>query len=112
MSKYYVCKEVGPHCPVSATTLGYYPNVGVNVFAAAGFGIAAVATLVFGIWKKTYSYAGFIAAGCALELAGGLFFPGPNRVERGMSEGTSSRSSDLEYMGPGERATVSVDLDA
>ena len=75
MSKYYVCKEVGPHCPVTATTLGYYPNVGVNVFAAAGFGIAAVATLVFGIWKKTYNYAGFIAAGCALELAGRFFSP-------------------------------------
>ncbi len=74
MSKYVVCTEVGPQCPVSATTLGYYPNVGVNVFAAAGFGIAVVVTLFFGIWKKTYNYAGFIAAGCALELAG-MFFP-------------------------------------
>ena len=55
MSKYYVCKEVGPNCPVSGTTLGYYPNVGSNIFFAVGFGIAAVTTLVIGIWKKTYS---------------------------------------------------------
>ncbi|KAH8885537.1 RTA1-domain-containing protein [Thozetella sp. PMI_491] len=68
--RFYVCKEVNQYCPVEATTLGYYPNVGINVFLAAGFGIAGVVTLVTGIWKKTYSYMGFIAAGCFLELAG------------------------------------------
>ncbi|GAB1319612.1 hypothetical protein MFIFM68171_09822 [Madurella fahalii] len=67
---YYSCHEVSPTCPVEATTLGYYPNRGINIFFAIGFGIAMIVTLVFGIWKKTWSYMAFIAAGCALELAG------------------------------------------
>ena len=67
---YKTCKEVSDLCPVELTTLGYYPNVGINVFFAIGFGIALIAVLVTGIWKKTWSYMGFIAAGCILELAG------------------------------------------
>lgn len=72
---YYSCNEVSPTCPVEATTLGYYPNRGINIFFAIGFGIAMVVTLVFGIRKKTWSYMAFVTAGCALELAGGCFSP-------------------------------------
>lgn len=72
---YYSCKEVSPTCPVEATTLGYYPNRGINIFFAIGFGIATIVTLFFGVRKKTWSYMSFIAAGSALELAGGCFFP-------------------------------------
>ncbi|KIH88818.1 RTA1 domain protein [Sporothrix brasiliensis 5110] len=68
------CKEVSPSCPVQATTLGYYPNVGINAFFAAGYGIATAAlliTLIFGLLpRRTWSYSCFIAAGAALELAG------------------------------------------
>lgn len=76
-SYYYSCHEVTPTCPVEATTLGYYPNRGINIFFAIAFAIATIVTLVFGIWKKTWSYMAFIAAGCALELAGGLFSSNP-----------------------------------
>ncbi|KAJ9138086.1 Sphingoid long-chain base transporter RSB1 [Pleurostoma richardsiae] len=67
---YYVCHEVTPSCPVSATTLGYYPNKGINIFFSIGFAIAALGVLVTGVWKRTWSYMAFILAGCVLELAG------------------------------------------
>ena len=67
---YEVCKEVSPSCPVSATTQGYLPNKGINIFFAVCFGIAMVVTFSVGVKKKTWSYMAFITAGCALELAG------------------------------------------
>jgi hypothetical protein len=70
---YNTCTQVTPACPVSATTLGYYPNPGINYFFAIGFGLAAVSTFFFGAWKRTWAYASFITAGCALELAGACF---------------------------------------
>lgn len=67
---FYTCEAVSPLCPVEATTLGYYPIRGFNIFFAIGFGFAGVATLVLGTWKKTWSYMAFVAAGSMLELAG------------------------------------------
>ncbi|KAK3987632.1 sphingoid long-chain base transporter RSB1 [Cladorrhinum sp. PSN332] len=67
---YYSCKQVTPTCPVEATTLGYRPNRGINIFFAIMFGFSAISTLYFGIKKKTWSYMSFIAAGCLLEMAG------------------------------------------
>lgn len=64
------CTQVSAECPVEATTLGYYPNKPLNIFIAAAFGLAAVLSLVFGIRGRTWAYAGFLAAGCILELAG------------------------------------------
>ncbi len=104
MSRYYVCTEVNQYCPVEATTLGYYPNVGVNAFLAAAFGVISVVTATVGIWKKTYSYAGFITAGCALELAGESFhvggcspgpagYPGAPRADTG-EDGVAGMPND------------------
>ncbi|VBB84586.1 Putative protein of unknown function [Podospora comata] len=67
---YYSCDFVSPTCPVTATTLGYYPNRGINIFLSVGFGIALLATVHHGVRTKTWTYSGFVAAGCALELAG------------------------------------------
>ena len=67
---YYSCHEVTPTCPVQATTLGYYPNRGINIFLAIAFAAATAATLALGIRTKTWSYTAFLAAGGALELAG------------------------------------------
>ena len=64
------CTEVSVRCPVSATTLGYYPNLGVNAFLAVAFGLAAITTLSFGVWKRTWGYSLAIGAGCILECAG------------------------------------------
>lgn len=67
---FYKCTQVSAMCPVEATTLGYYPNKPLNSFIAAAFGLAMIIQLVFGIWKRTWSFMAFIVAGCALELAG------------------------------------------
>ncbi|KAL1872798.1 hypothetical protein VTK73DRAFT_1269 [Phialemonium thermophilum] len=67
---YKTCTEVTPLCPVSATTLGYYPSKGFNIFFAVGFGLAGLITFILGTWKRTWSYMAFLTAGCMLELAG------------------------------------------
>lgn len=64
------CTEVSALCPVSATVLGYYPNLGSGIFFAIVFGILTVGSLVLGIWKKTYTYAIGLSIGLLLEMLG------------------------------------------
>ncbi|KKA19632.1 RTA1 domain protein [Rasamsonia emersonii CBS 393.64] len=52
----FTCTEVTPLCPVSKTTLGYYPNLGANAFFCAGFAVCALWTLTVGVWKHTSTY--------------------------------------------------------
>jgi len=61
---YDLCTHVSDFCPVEATTLGYYPNRGINYFFAIVFGLCGVATIAVGVWKKTWSYMAFVGAGC------------------------------------------------
>jgi len=70
---YSTCFEVSDFCPIKATTIGYAPNLGVNAFAAAVFALAALSTLVIGIWKRTWGFSLAVAIGCILEAAG-LYF--------------------------------------
>jgi hypothetical protein len=67
---YYSCNEVSVYCPVEATTLGYFPNRGINSFFAAAFGLVGLTALVLGVWKRTWSFTVFLTFGCMLELAG------------------------------------------
>lgn len=67
---YDTCTEVTPICRVEYTTLGYYPNQGVNIFLAIAFGLCAILTFAIGIWKRTWGYSVAITAGCILECAG------------------------------------------
>lgn len=64
------CTQVSPECPVTATTLGYYPNKPLNIVIAVLFAVAAIIALVFGIRKRTWGYMSFLVAGCILEMAG------------------------------------------
>ncbi|KAL6872789.1 RTA1 like domain-containing protein [Trichoderma novae-zelandiae] len=64
------CLEVSALCPVEATVLGYYPNLGSGIFFAIVFGVLTVASLVLGIWKKTYTYAIGLSIGLLLEMLG------------------------------------------
>ncbi|KAK4140711.1 RTA1 like protein [Dichotomopilus funicola] len=70
MRDFQDCTEVSIYCPVQATTLGYYPNEGVNIFVALGYGIAAIVTIVLGLWKRTWGYSIAVAAGSILECVG------------------------------------------
>ncbi|KAI1209820.1 RTA1-domain-containing protein [Annulohypoxylon truncatum] len=67
---YRLCTEVSPVCPVEATVLGYYPNLGVNAFLAAAFGLCVIGLVTTGIWKRTWGYSAALTAGCILEFAG------------------------------------------
>ncbi|KAK3689698.1 RTA1 like protein-domain-containing protein [Podospora appendiculata] len=67
---YKTCHEISKLCPVEMTTLGYTPNFGVNIFVAAGFAVAAVSSIYFGIAKRTWGYSSAVAFGCILECAG------------------------------------------
>lgn len=70
MSSYNNCTEVTPHCPVEATTYGYYPNLGGNAFFAALFGTCAVSQLVLGIYFSTGTFLVALVVGAVLELVG------------------------------------------
>lgn len=75
------CKEPGPYCPVEATVLGYYPNLGANAFLAAGFATCLIVLLITGIWKKTWGYSAALVAGCILEVAGTYTFKSKQTIE-------------------------------
>ncbi len=64
------CKEVSLACPVEATVLGYYPNLGSGYFFAVCFGILTIAAAVQGVWKRTWTYAAAIVLGLLLETLG------------------------------------------
>ncbi|RYP90673.1 hypothetical protein DL770_003211 [Monosporascus sp. CRB-9-2] len=69
-TNFWTCHQVSKRCPVEATVLGYYPDFRINTFLAAVFGLCMLGNVVTGIWKRTWAYSGFLAAGCGLELAG------------------------------------------
>ncbi|RYP73638.1 hypothetical protein DL771_003526 [Monosporascus sp. 5C6A] len=68
-TNFWTCHQVSKRCPVEATVLGYYPDFRINTFLAAVFGLCMLGHVATGIWKRTWAYSGFLAAGCGLELA-------------------------------------------
>lgn len=70
MAGYDECTQVTPDCPVEATVLGYYPNLGSGYFFTIAFGICLIASVVLGVWKRTWTYTAAITCGLILEFAG------------------------------------------
>ncbi|KIX02275.1 uncharacterized protein Z518_08214 [Rhinocladiella mackenziei CBS 650.93] len=64
------CTEVTPECPVEFTTYGYYPNLSVNSFFIALFGICCIAQLILGTRRRTWTYLVAVAIGCFGESIG------------------------------------------
>ncbi|ETI22850.1 hypothetical protein G647_06927 [Cladophialophora carrionii CBS 160.54] len=64
------CTEVTPECPVTLTTYGYYPNLSVNSFFIALFGICLFLQLALGTWRRTWTYLAVLAIGCFGEAVG------------------------------------------
>ena len=63
MASYDTCHQVSPFCPVEATTYGYYPNFGGNVFFAVWFGLIGVLQLGVGIYYRSWTIMIALAAG-------------------------------------------------
>lgn len=64
------CHAVSALCPVEATTLGYYPNLGANAFFLASFALCSIATVAIGVWKRTWAFGIVVGAGFILETCG------------------------------------------
>lgn len=64
------CTEVTPLCPVEATTYGYAPNLGANIFFTAFFGICCIAQLVYCAWFRSWTLSVALVVGAGLEVAG------------------------------------------
>ncbi|KAE8393495.1 RTA1 like protein-domain-containing protein [Aspergillus alliaceus] len=70
MASYKTCTEVTPLCPVEATTYGYYPNYGGNIFFAVFFGLCGLFQLGFGIYFRSWTLMVALVVGTFLEMAG------------------------------------------
>lgn len=70
VNHYDFCTEVTPDCPVSGTLYGYVPNLGVNAFFAALFGILLVAQLIIGTWTRTWTFMLAVGLGVFGEMVG------------------------------------------
>ncbi|KAL4808080.1 RTA1 like protein-domain-containing protein [Aspergillus unguis] len=70
MATYDTCHEVSALCPVEATTYGYYPNFGGNVFFAVWFGLLGTIQLGIGIYYRAWTMMIALAVGGLMELAG------------------------------------------
>ncbi|KAL4783374.1 RTA1 like protein-domain-containing protein [Aspergillus varians] len=67
---YDTCFAVSIYCPVEATTYGYYPNFGGNVFFAVFFGLLGVLQLGVGVYYRSWTIMIALAVGALMELAG------------------------------------------
>ncbi|KAI5209277.1 RTA1-domain-containing protein [Aureobasidium subglaciale] len=64
------CTEVTPQCPVEATTYGYRPNQGGNIFFCVVFGILFIAQLFLGIKARLKGFTFAVSIGCFGECVG------------------------------------------
>ncbi|KAJ6113632.1 RTA1 domain protein, partial [Penicillium sp. IBT 18751x] len=64
------CTSVTPECPVEATSYGYTPNLGGNLFLAILFGLCGVYSLAIGIKSRQWTFTIALAGGCFIELTG------------------------------------------
>lgn len=64
------CTSVTPECPIAATTYGYRPNLGGNIFFAVIFGICAIYNLIIGIKSRQLMFTIALAGGSLMEMIG------------------------------------------
>jgi hypothetical protein len=58
-------------CDPVQSWYGYQPNLGINVFFVAAYGIAASYCFIIAVWKRTWlTYTIAILVGSSLELVG------------------------------------------
>ncbi|RJE26729.1 RTA1 domain protein [Aspergillus sclerotialis] len=70
MASYSTCKEVSPQCPISATTYGYRPNAGGNIFFTVFFGVLGVCQVGYGVYFRSWTFLVALGVGTFMEVAG------------------------------------------
>ncbi|KAJ6157973.1 hypothetical protein N7470_005565 [Penicillium chermesinum] len=70
MASYQTCSQVSELCPVEATTYGYYPDLGGNVFFAVFFGVLGLCQIGLGVYYRTWTFMVALGIGTWMELAG------------------------------------------
>lgn len=65
-----ICTKITTQCPVEATTYGYYPNLGGNIFFTVYFGLLGVCQLGLGIYLRTWTFIAVLGIGTFMEAAG------------------------------------------
>ncbi|KFY61754.1 hypothetical protein V496_04912 [Pseudogymnoascus sp. VKM F-4515 (FW-2607)] len=70
MSSTADCKSISLECPIEATTYGYYPNLGVNIFMVVIFAICAISQVYLGIKYRLRAYPIVVFLGCLGECVG------------------------------------------
>ncbi|KAJ5606625.1 hypothetical protein N7510_009406 [Penicillium lagena] len=70
MPSYADCFQVSPECPVEATTYGYYPNLGANIFFTVFFGLVGVCQVGLGLYFRTWTFSTALCIGALMEMAG------------------------------------------
>jgi hypothetical protein len=64
------CTQVTPECPVEATTYGYRPNLGGDIFFCVVFGILFLAQLFLGVKARLKGFTFAVVIGCFGECVG------------------------------------------
>ncbi|KKK15208.1 hypothetical protein P175DRAFT_0344594 [Aspergillus ochraceoroseus IBT 24754] len=72
MASYDTCDSVTPDCPIEATTYGYYPNLGGNIFFAVFFGVLGLVQVTLGAYFRSWTIMIALGIGAFMELAGYL----------------------------------------
>lgn len=70
MGSFRDCTEIGPLCPVEATTYGYIPNKGGNIFFTAFFGVCGILQVGYGLYFRAWTLFIALAVGALMEVAG------------------------------------------
>jgi hypothetical protein len=70
VNHYDYCTSVTADCPVSGTLYGYLPNLSVNAFFAALFGLLLLLQLLIGTYTRTWTYLLAVGLGVFGEMTG------------------------------------------
>jgi hypothetical protein len=70
VNHYDYCTTVTADCPVSGTLYGYLPNLSVNAFFAALFGLLLLLQLLIGTYTRTWTYLLAVGLGVFGEMTG------------------------------------------
>lgn len=70
MSAFANCTEVSPRCPIQATTYGYRPNLGADIFFTVFYGVCGLFQLGYGLYFRSWTFFVSMTVGAFMEMVG------------------------------------------